>query len=210
MRRRILVSSFFAVLLVSSFYFWWVGSPKLVIYLDPNLREAIDLDALEIPLRDAGARRFEYIHRLPEDGELGQRKDSVAIALLLSQDRNPELDEEMLARGLTGPGYTYGYSCFVYEPDCKLFIQKHREKLLKDGLQDWTEISRRLKTNTAAHEAWHAICQSTSHNPSNPKSLMYMDPARSPRTYCWDRPLFTQGHKARLQSVFATRYPWEN
>ena len=188
-------------------YKWWVSHPILVVYVAPNIKSKINLNDFIRPFRDAGVQRIQFRDGTPSNPQLGQKLNEVHIAVALSQDRNPGLDEDMIERGLTGPGYTDGFICYVYEPDVKLFIAKHRKSLETAGIADWDEVERRLITNTAAHEGWHAITQSTSHNPSDTSSLMYMDPGKSPSTYCWDKPLFTAGHKKRLMTRFAPKFP---
>ena len=106
--------------------FWWMHHPVLTVYLGPEIAQRLDKRAYRMPLNEAGVRRIRFLDGLASKDMLGPQPDGVAIALVLSQERNPELDEEMLSRGLTGPGYTDGYTCYVYEPDIKLFLKKHR------------------------------------------------------------------------------------
>lgn len=181
---------------------WWSRLPVLVVYYGPEAKQAIDWDGFLAPLREAGIQRVQLVEGLPPEGTLGETPRRVSIAVALSNERNPALDEEMLARGLTGPGYTLERTCFVYKPDVALFLAKHKGSLKALGAKDWDQVKRRLITNTAVHEAWHAITQSTSHNPRDPESLMYMDPGRSPQTYCLERPHFTLGHRERLRERF--------
>ena len=207
-KKKVLLALGILGLFASLVFYWWTRHPLLVVYVDPKLESLLDLEAYKAPLKDSGARRIKIIHALPTNNdELGSKEREFSIALELSEERNPRLDEEMLAAGLTGPGYTDKYTCLMYRTDIKLFIQKHRKIFQDRGLLDWQEIERRMYTNTAAHETWHALSQSVSHNPSDPNSLMYMFAGKSPLTYAWNRPMFTAGHKSRLQQLFAPRFP---
>ena len=201
--KRIAYLLLFLLTLGSAYLAWFLHLPTLVVYYEPEARHSVDWDGFLYPLREAGVRRIRLVEGLPEANELGEKEGTVSIGLVLSEERNPALDEDMIARGLTGPGYTIDWTCYVYKPDVELFLKKHQQSLRRAGAEDWAEVKRRLVTNTAVHEAWHAINQSTSHNPTDPESLMFMDPGRSPATYCLDRPLFTKGHRTRLKRRFS-------
>jgi hypothetical protein len=201
----LLLSALVVLLSLGAGLFWWFSHPRLVVRLDPELFRRLDKEAYVSALREAGALRIQLLESDSRIG-LGRIGRTVIIAVVLSQDRNPELDEEMIARGLTGPGYTDGYVGYVYEPDVKLFIKKHRAAFQEAGHLDWNEIERRMITNTAVHESWHAIAQSTSHNPKDKNSVMYMDPGKAPLSYGARKLSFTAGHKVRLQRIFQPDY----
>lgn len=183
----------------------WSRTPVLEVYYSPEAAGAVNWQDFEYPLQRAGVERIRLIEKEPTDELMGETDDCVRIGIALSAERNPALTQEMIARGLTGPGYTIGRIGYVYKPDIELFLKKHWRTLDLDH-RNLDEVRKRLITNTAAHEAWHAICQSTSHNPLDVDSLMYMNPSGSPRTYCLDRPLFTKGHLKRLQERFRVGY----
>lgn len=189
------------VLIGASLIVWWKSLPQLVVYRGLEAQSQVDWAAFCRPLRDAGVRRIALMDGVP-DRPLVETPRRVEIAVMISPDRNPALDQEMIALGLTGPGYTIGRHCYVYDPDISLFLAKHKPELTQLGVEDWDLARRRLITNTAIHEAWHGITQSTSHDPIHTESLMFMNPGASPRTYCIDWPLFTRGHKKRLEQRF--------
>lgn len=191
---------------VGALAYWWFRHPLLQVWVEPEMAEYLDEEAFREAFKKAGVRRIK-IRQGPNSDPLGEFEGLVRIGLALSPDRNPALDEEMLARGLTGPGYTEGYRGIAYHPDITLFMLKHRQKFMAAGIYDWAEVERRLITNTAVHEAWHAITQSTSHNPVDVKSVMYLDPGRSPLGYGWERLQFTAGHKDRLHKKFSLPCP---
>ena len=189
------------VLIGASLIVWWKSLPQLVVYRGLEAQSQVDWAAFCRPLRDAGVRRIALMDGVP-DRPLVETPRRVEIAVMISPDRNPALDQEMIALGLTGPGYTIGRHCYVYDPDISLFLAKHKPELTQLGVEDWDLARLRLITNTAIHEAWHGITQSTSHDPIHTESLMFMNPGASPRTYCIDWPLFTRGHKKRLEQRF--------
>lgn len=206
MKTRVLLGlSLLCLFLLGAPAYWWFRHPVLEVWVEPEMSEYLDFETFKVAFRNAGVRRIDLRQGLHSE-PLGQFDGIVRIGLGLSPDRNPALDEEMLARGLTGPGYTEGYRGIAYHPDIKLFLIKHRQKFIAAGIRDWAEVERRLITNTAIHEAWHAITQSTSHNPVDVKSVMYMDPGRSPLGYGWERLQFTAGHKDRLQKRFSAQW----
>lgn len=200
----------FLLLVVGAFaggLYWWFSHPILIVHLDSPLTQNLDKAAYRSAFFESGVKRV----RLMEDSEvaeeeLGEKSGEVLIALKLSDERNPEIDKEGLEQGLTGPGYTYGYVGYVYAPDVDLFLNKHKATLIERGVVDMEKARRRLITNTAVHESWHAIAQSVSHNPKNTDSVMFIDPGRIPEKFAGERLRFTEGHKVRLTRIFKPEF----
>ena len=155
-------------------------------------------------LREAGVRRIRLIEGEPTE-PLGESGGEIRIALALSKENNPKLDDAMRAKGYTGPGYTDRRTGIAYKPDIDRFLKKHKEKFRKAGLLDWDALERRMITNTAVHESWHAITQSTSHNTTDTTSVMYENPSGAALNFCNTKMKFTAGHRDRLVKIFAGR-----
>lgn len=180
---------------------WQRHSPLLTVHLDPMLMEVVYLDDFRRAFHDAGVARLDLLPG-PPPSTLGRRGSDIEVAVVLSSLRNPQLDGEMLRLGLTGPGYTEGWVGHVYAPDVDLFLAKHRSKYEAAGFSDLAAVRRRLITNTAVHETWHAIAQSTSHNVTDMDSVMYIDPGKAAIPYGTQALPFTRGHRDRLGELF--------
>jgi hypothetical protein len=202
-----LIVGLISVFAGGTFCWWYSLRPILVVYVDADLSRHLDHARFKRVYREAGVWRIRMLEGEPTQ-ELGEAPGEVRIALKLSQDWNPKLDEEMRARGYTGPGYTDLRTGIAYHPDIKKFLAKHRAKFQKAGLMDWEALERGMITNTAIHEGWHAIAQSTSHNARDPESVMYENPSGAALNYCSNRMKFTAGHRDRLRDMFAPKYPW--
>lgn len=107
--------------------------------------------------------------------------------------------------GLTGPGFTEGRKSYIYGPDVKAFLAKHKPKFRQADKTNWKEIERRMVTNTAVHEVWHAVCLSKSHNPVDSDSVMMLDPGKHVLAFGTERLYFTKGHRQRLMQQFSWR-----
>ncbi len=179
-------------------------TPRLTIHLDPKLLQTIHLADFTAAFRDAGVSRLSVLPG-PPPSNLGRHGRDIEVAVVLSPERNPLLDSDMLRQGLTGPGYTVGWVGYVYAPDIDLFLAKHRARYAAAGVRDLNAVRRRLITNTAVHEAWHAIAQSTSHNVADLDSVMYIDPGKGAIPYGTQPLAFTRGHRDRLADLFRPR-----
>lgn len=180
-------------LLTGSSFVW--RKPGLVIHLDPALGRELDLLSVRRVFWRAGVWKLRFAGR---EGELGPR----AVALELGRGRNPLLTPQMIAQGLTGPGHTEDRVAQVYLEDIDLFLVKHRHKFTEAGYYNQAAVRRRLITNTAVHEAWHAITLSHSHNVTDTDSVMFKDPATGALSYGTRELNFTRGHLGRLQEIF--------
>ncbi len=173
--------------------------PGLVIYLDPALRDQLDLTSLRRVFWRAGVWKLSLRPYQGDSTLLGER----TIAIELGQGRNPLLTPETIERGFTGPGHTEERVARVYPEDIDLFMVKHHRKFMQAGYNDWERMRRRLMTNTAVHEAWHAITLSHSHNVTDLDSVMYKDPGKGALSYATRELNFTRGHLERLHEIFS-------
>lgn len=189
------------------FAWWYTLHPVLVVYLDPELSQHMDRARFKRVYRDAGVWRIRFVEGEPTE-ELGETRGEIRIALDLSQDWNPKVTDEMRAQGSVGPGYTDRRTGIAYQPEIKQFLKKNRAKFRQAGLLDWNTLERHMITNTAIHEAWHAITQSTSHNTRDKESVMYESPSGAALNYCSNRMRFTAGHQKRLHDMFSAKSPW--
>jgi hypothetical protein len=206
-KKIVLVVALLSALAGGGYYWWYSLHPVLVVYVEPEMSRHLDHDRFKRVYREAGVRRIRLLEGEPTE-ELGEAPGEVRIALSLSQGWNPKVTEEMRARGSTGPGYTDHRTGIAYHPEIKQFLKKHRVKFRQAGLLDWNDLERKMITNTAIHEGWHAIVQSTSHNTRDTQSVMYESPSGAALNYCSDRMRFTAGHRDRLGSMFSAKYPW--
>lgn len=184
------------------FCLWWSRLPVLTVFVDPALRSELDTFSYRQVFAEAGVFRVKVLPFAGDERLLGDHDGNRSIAIVLENKRNPLLDDEMITQGLTGPGYTEGWIAKVYAPDIDLFLEKYSAAWAEI---DRSTVRRRLITNTAVHESWHAIAQSHSHNPVDQDSVMFMDPGKAPESYGGRVLRFTRGHLRRLQEIFSPR-----
>ncbi|MBI3929214.1 MAG: hypothetical protein HY319_26955 [Armatimonadetes bacterium] len=187
---------------------WWCCHPRLIVYVDPSMLSELDLSAYRRAFHQAGVVRLTVVSRLPEGRSLGDLPHGVAIEVVNRSGRNPLLDAESLALGLTGPGHTQDRTAVVYPEEIDAFLKKYRDTYARAGSQDWGEVRTRLVTNTAVHESWHAITRSHSHNPRDKDSVMFIDPGKACVEFGTQNLRFTLGHRDRLQEIFAPAWSY--
>lgn len=206
-KKLALAVTFLILGLAGAGYWWYTRHPVLVVYVDSAMAEKLNRAAFLRVYQEAGVRRIEMIVGEPVE-PLGEYGTEVRIALKLSPGWNPKVDKELRDKGSTGPGYTDRRTGIAYLPEIRKFMTKHRRKFQEAGLLDWDHMERCMITNTAVHEGWHAITQSTSHNARDVDSVMYLDPGRAVLNFCASEMRFTAGHRDRLEDMFSPKYPW--
>lgn len=201
-----------ACLVFSALLGYWALLPTLRVYVDPDLAFEVDWVAFRDTFVAAGVDKVELV--VLERSEdvaarpLGPSGRVLSVGLVSRRGRNPYLDAEALEAGKTGPGHTEGRLAVVHPDEIMRFLWKHRRRYPGKPSPDWISVRGHLFTNTAVHEAWHAVANSHSHNPVDRDSVMFWDPGAAALEFGTRALPFTRGHRQRLQELFAPVRPW--